>query len=64
MEQNTTKDNDIRLISVPEACKRLGIGQWNVYQQINKNALKSVKIGKRRLISVNALNHFIKTLEK
>ena len=64
MEQSVTKYNDMRLISIPEACKRLGIGHWSVYQQINKNALKTVKIGKRRLISVNALNEFITSLEQ
>jgi len=64
MEQITTKDNDIRLLSIPEASKRLGIGHWAVYQQINKRALKTVKIGKRRLVSVNALNEFISSLER
>jgi excisionase family DNA binding protein len=54
----------MRLISIPEACKRLGIGHWSIYQQINKNALKTVKIGKRRLVSVRALNDFITALEQ
>jgi len=64
MEQNTTKDNDMRLISISEACKWLGIGHWAVYQQINKRALKTVKIGGRRLICVKALNEFISSLEQ
>jgi len=64
MEQNTIKDNDMRLISIPEVCKRLGIGHWAVYQQINKRVLKTVKIGGRRLISVRALNDFITSLEQ
>jgi excisionase family DNA binding protein len=64
MEQNIAKDNDMRLISIPEACKRLGIGHWSVYQQINKKALRTVKIGKRRLVSVRALNDFITSLER
>ena len=58
------KDTDMRLISIPEACKRLGIGHWAVYQQINKRALKTVKIGKRRLVSVKSLNEFIASLEQ
>jgi excisionase family DNA binding protein len=64
MGQNLTTDTDIRLISIPEACKRLGIGSWNMYQQINKKALKTVKIGKRRLVSVKALHEFITSLEQ
>jgi excisionase family DNA binding protein len=64
MEQNIINDIDIRLISVREACKRLGIGNWAIYQQISKKALKTVKIGKRRLVSLNALNEFISSLEQ
>jgi len=64
MEQIITKDNDMHLLSIPEACKRLGIGHWAMYQQINKRALKTVKIGKRRLVSVNALNDFVRSLEQ
>ena len=64
MEQNTIKDTDMRLLSIPEACKRLGIGHWAMYQQINKRALKTVKIGKRRLVSTRALNEFIESLER
>jgi len=64
MEQNIAKDTDMRLISIPEACKRLGIGHWAVYQQIKNKALKTVKIGKRRLVSVSALNAFITALEE
>ncbi|MDR1629491.1 MAG: helix-turn-helix domain-containing protein [Oscillospiraceae bacterium] len=64
MEQNIGEDSDMRLISIPEACKRLGIGHWAVYQQINKKALKTVKIGKRRLIRVKTLNEFIESLEQ
>lgn len=58
------QDTDMRLISIPEASKRLGIGIWAVYQQINKRALKTVKIGGRRLVSVKALDEFINSLEQ
>ena len=64
MEQNITKDIDMRLMSIKEACKRLGIGHWAVYQQINKGALKTVKIGGRRLVSVKTFNEFITSSEQ
>ena len=65
MGQNVIiNDADIRLISIPEACKRLGIGSWHIYQQINKKALKTVKIGKRRLVSTRTLNEYITSLEQ
>jgi excisionase family DNA binding protein len=62
MEQNN--DNDMRLISLPEACKRLGIGSWAMYQQINKKTLKTVKIGGRRLVCIKSLNEFIVAMER
>lgn len=64
MEQNILKSTDMRLISIPEASELLGIGVWAVYQQINKQALKTVKIGGRRLVSVKTLNEFITALEQ
>ncbi len=59
-----SNDNDIKLLSVQEACQRLGIGHVNFYSLINKNAIKTVKLGARRLISVRALNDFINSLEQ
>jgi len=63
MEQNIN-ENENHLLNIPEVSKRLGIGHWSVYQQINKRALKTVKIGKRRLVSVKSLNEFIASLEQ
>ena len=63
MEQNRTKDNDMRLVSISEACKLLGIGQWSIYQQINRNMLKTVRIGTRRLIPLHSIKEFIRDLE-
>lgn len=56
--------NELQLLSIPEACKLLGIGSWAMYQQINRRSLKTIKIGGRRLVSVRALNEFVETLEK
>ena len=65
MGQNAiTNDTDIRLISIPEACKMLGIGQWSIYQQINKKTLKTVKIGGRRLVCMKTLSEFVKAMEQ
>jgi Predicted transcriptional regulator len=64
MEQIIIDNTDMRLLSIPEASKRLGIGVWAVYQQMNKGALKTIKIGGRRLIAVKTLNEFIKSMEQ
>jgi excisionase family DNA binding protein len=58
------KENDLRLLSVKEACERLGIRHWAFYQLVHQHALKTLKIGKRRLVSTRALNEFIDNLEQ
>ena len=55
---------NMRLIRVPEASKRLGIGSWMVYQLIRQGDLKTVKLGKRRLINTRALDEFINSMEQ
>jgi len=64
MEQNNIKESDMRLLSIQEVCKRLGVGHWMVYQQIHRKALKTVKMGKRRLVSTRALDEFIDSMER
>jgi excisionase family DNA binding protein len=61
--KNDTTNTDMRLISVPEACRRLGIGRCSIYKLINARTLKTVKIGARRLISVEAVKDCIALLE-
>lgn len=63
MEQNINS-NETRLLSVKEACDRLGIGHWALYQLMHKHALKTVRIGKRRLISTNAIDEFVSNQER
>jgi len=63
MEQNTN-NKDLHLVSVREACKRLGIGSWSFYQLLNKNALKTVEIGRRRLVSTREIDSFINSMER
>ena len=64
MEQKNKEIDTQQLLSVKEVCKRLGIGHWTVYQQIHQHKLKSVKIGKRRLISTKAIDEFIANQEQ
>ena len=65
MGNNTiTNDADIRLVSIKEAQKILGISNWAIYQQINRKALKTVKIGGRRLVRAQALGEFVKAMEQ
>jgi len=47
------------LLSVSEAAKRLGISRGRLYELVNRGEIDSVSIGRRRLVSRDALAKFI-----
>jgi excisionase family DNA binding protein len=47
------------LLSVDEAARRLGIGRTKIYDVIGAGPLRSVKVGRRRLIPEGAIADFI-----
>jgi excisionase family DNA binding protein len=51
------------LLSLAEARQQLGIGRTTLYQQMKEGTLAYVKIGRRRLISVKAIERFIERRE-
>lgn len=51
------------LLTVQEAADRLRIGRWSVYNLIRSNQLRTIKIGRRRLITPAALAECIAMLE-
>jgi len=55
--------DDMNLLNLEEAAKFLRIGRCSLYQLINANKLRTVKIGGRRLVSVNALKEYVGGLE-
>lgn len=62
-KQPTEDTSDLQLLSIEQVAQRLNIGRWSVYQLINKQLLKTVKIGNRRLVSSRTLEGFINRLE-
>jgi excisionase family DNA binding protein len=50
------------LLDIDEVCNRLRITRWTVYQLINKRRLKSVLIGRRRLVAAVDLAAFVDQL--
>ena len=53
-----------KLLSIEQVCEQLNLSRWSVYRLIQQNRLKTVKIGKRRLVSVSAICAFIENLER
>jgi excisionase family DNA binding protein len=43
------------VLTVDEAAERLRVSRWSIYALIRSNQLRTVKIGRRRLVPVDAL---------
>lgn len=52
-----------RLNSVETVIERLGLGRSKVYEELGSGRLRSVKVGRRRLVSESALIEYIELLE-
>lgn len=53
-----------KLISIKEAVALTGLSHVTLYNEINAGRLKSLKVGRRRLIRPAALSEWIKQREK
>jgi len=49
-------------LTVDEAAERLRVSRWTLYNLIRSNQLRTVKIGRRRLIPVAALADYLAEL--
>jgi excisionase family DNA binding protein len=52
------------LFTVQEAADWLRVSRWSVYTLIHANQLRTIKIGRRRLVSREALNECVTQLAK
>jgi excisionase family DNA binding protein len=53
---------DLTLLTVDEAAERLRVSRWTVYNLIRSNQLRTIKIGRRRLVSPAALVECVEVL--
>ncbi|MDH6247550.1 helix-turn-helix domain-containing protein [Mycobacterium sp. OTB74] len=53
-----------RLLGLDEAFERLGIGRSKGYQLVSSGELRTVTIGRRRLVSESAIREFITKLAR
>ena len=51
-----------RLLSIKQAMFELGIGRTGTYELIRDKKLKTVKIGRRRFVAIEAIEEFIASL--
>jgi excisionase family DNA binding protein len=52
-------NSDCQLYSINEAAQRLGLGRTGIYSLIAERKLKTVRIGRRRLVARKALEEFV-----
>jgi excisionase family DNA binding protein len=57
--EDFTDERAVRLLSVKQALSALGIGRTLLYELIEVGSLKSVKIGRRRLVPFSEIEAFI-----
>ncbi len=50
------------LLTVDEAAEYLRVSRWTVYNLIRSNQLRTVKIGRRRLVTLAALSECVESL--
>jgi len=53
-----------RLLSIKQACDSLGISRTSVYSALASGKLRSVTVGRRRLIPIDAIEDFIAALPR
>jgi excisionase family DNA binding protein len=50
-------------VSVAEAGRLVGVGKTRIYEEIASGALKSFRVGRRRLIRIEALEEWLRSFE-
>jgi excisionase family DNA binding protein len=58
---NTSHQSPL-LLSVLDACQRLGVGKWTLYQLMHQGLLPSVKIRSRRFVAGADLDELVERL--
>ncbi len=57
--QTSSIADDSALLTVREAARKLRISKWKLYDLIRSRLLETIKIGRRRLIPVEAIDAYI-----
>jgi excisionase family DNA binding protein len=63
MEKDVTNVEATDLLTVRDTCKKLRVSRWTVQKLIASGRLASVKIGRRRLITRDALAAYVNDLK-
>lgn len=59
---STSVENQTLLVTIEEAARLLGIGRTTMFELIGRGEVKSVRLGRRRLIARRQLESFVEEL--
>jgi excisionase family DNA binding protein len=55
---------DLTLFTIDEAAAQLRVSRWSVYNLIRSGQLQTIKIGRRRLVPLDALTECLQHLKE
>jgi excisionase family DNA binding protein len=55
---------DVTLFTIDEAAAQLRVSRWTVYNLIRSGQLRTIKIGRRRLVPIDALSECLEQLKE
>ena len=55
---------DVTLFTIDETAAQLRVSQWSVYNLIRSGQLQTIKIGRRRLVPLDALTECLQHLKE
>ena len=55
---------DVMLFTIDEAAAQLRVSRWTVYNLIRSGQLRTIKIGRRRLVPIDALSECLEHLKE
>lgn len=53
--QNSTHGNDVQALSIAQAARALNVGRSTLYKLLANGTLRSVRVGRRRLIPLSEI---------
>jgi excisionase family DNA binding protein len=62
VRSSTTDATQTLLVTIEEAARLLGIGRTTMFELIGRGEVKSVRLGRRRLITRRSLESFVEEL--
>ncbi len=56
---STTREPEVILLTVAEACDRLRVSRSTIYQLIQRRQLRTIQIGSRRFVPASAITDLV-----